>query len=196
MAALIHINFASKRGFDFIGFASGLRRSFVSWCSEIGSLTDRRLMMQTQLYASQAGTLVMHWGEPVRIDRLAGEFAVVSGRVWLTRRGDVDDHVIEAGQRLVLEPSDEVVIEPWQAGERTLVQWRPRAQPRRVEALPRDAAVFALGGVARLAGAAAEALRFVERGFEDLARKAAAMAKRAQGCICPGDSMASAGTVQ
>jgi hypothetical protein len=153
--------------------------------------------MQTQLYASQAGTLVMHWGEPVRIDRLAGEFAVVSGRVWLTRQGDTDDHVLEAGERLVLEPSDQVVIEPWQAGERTLVQWRPSAQPRRgVEALPRDAAVFALGGVARLATAAAEGLRFVEDGFAALARKAAAMARRAQGCICAGDSMASAGTVQ
>ena len=145
--------------------------------------------MQTQLYADHAGTLVMHWGEPVRIDHLAGEFAVVSGRVWLTRHGDVDDHVIEAGQRLVLEPSDEVVIEPWQRGERTLVQWRPRVQPRRVEA-------FAVGGLARFAGAAAGGLRRVELALEALARSAAAMARRAQGCICAGDSIASAGTVQ
>lgn len=145
--------------------------------------------MQTQLYASPAGTLVMHYGEPVRIDHLAGEFAVVSGRVWLTRQGDLDDHVLDAGDRLVLEPSDEVVIEPWQAGERTLVQWRPRAQPRRVEAL-------AFAGLARLAGAAADGLRFAEDGLAALARKAAAMARRAQGCICAGDSMASAGTVQ
>ena len=145
--------------------------------------------MQTQLYADHAATLVMHFGEPVRIDRLAGEFAVKSGRVWLTRRGDTDDHVIEAGQRIVLEPSDAVVIEPLQAGERTLVQWRPVAQARPVEA-------FAFGRVARFAGAAAAGLRRVEAGLDALARKAAAMARRAQGCICAGDSIASAGTVQ
>ena len=152
--------------------------------------------MQTQLYASQAGTLVMHSGEAVRIDRLAGEFAVVSGRVWLTRQGDLDDHVLGAGQKLVLEPSDQVVIEPWQAGERTQVQWRPCAQPRAGGALRREAAAFALVGVARLAGAAADGLRFVEEALTALARKAAAMARRAQGCICAGDSIASAGTVQ
>ena len=143
--------------------------------------------MDTQLYAGQHW--VMPWGKPLRIEHLGGEFAVLSGRVWLTRRGDPDDHVLQAGEQISLQGADAVVVEPWQAGERTVVQWRPRAQALRVETLPRAAAAFALGGVARFARGAAGA-------FEALARSAAARARRAQGCICAGDSIASAGALQ
>jgi len=64
----------------------------------------------------EAGAAALRFDAPVRVERLAGEFAVVSGRVWVTRRGDPDDYVIEPGQRFVVKASDEVVIEPWHAG--------------------------------------------------------------------------------
>jgi len=145
--------------------------------------------MESQLYAGGVEAWVMPWGRALRIERLAGEFRVLHGRVWLTRRGDPDDHVLQAGQCVALRADDKVVVEPWQAGERTVVQWQPSTQVRRVEALPREAAAFALGGVARFARGAAGA-------FDALARSAAAMARRAQGCICAGDSIASAGALQ
>jgi DNA transformation protein len=60
--------------------------------------------------------------------------------------------------------------------EPTVIDWHP-AQRRPVRVLPRDAAALGLRGVAfaadRLAG-----------GFAALARNAASMARRAQGCIC------------
>ena len=151
--------------------------------------------MRTQVFP-QAGAAALEFSAPMRVERLAGEFAVLSGRVWLTRQGDLDDHIIEAGERFVLERSDAVVIEPWTAGEATSIAWQAYPQRTRVEALPRGAAAFVLRGLASLAMAAAFGLRRAEFGFEALARSAAAMAKRAQGCMRAGDSIASAGTVQ
>lgn len=138
--------------------------------------------MNSQFYSGQIGGLAMHWGEPVRLDRHAGEFVVRSGRVWLTRRGDTDDHVLEAGQGLTVGSGDAVVIESWHPGERTVIDWRP-AQPRPVDALPRDAAAFGLRGVAFAADGLAAGLRRAAGGLAALARSAASMARRAQGCI-------------
>lgn len=151
--------------------------------------------MRTQVFP-QAGAASVQFRAPVRVERLAGEFAVVSGRVWLTRLGDLDDHIIEPGERFFIGSSDRVVIEPWKAGESVQVAWKAHAQRPRVEALPRGVAAFALRGLAAGAASVAFALRRVEFGFDALARSAAAMAKRAQGCIKAGDSIASAGTVQ
>jgi hypothetical protein len=132
--------------------------------------------MNSQFYAAPIGGLAMQFGHPVRIEHQAGDVVVRSGRVWLTRRGDPDDHVLEAGQRVRLAAGDTAVVEPWQRGEPTVIDWHP-AQRRPVRVLPRDAAAFGLRGVAfaadRLAG-----------GFAALARNAASMARRAQGCIC------------
>ena len=139
--------------------------------------------MSTQLYPGLGGALAMRWGQPVRIDGRAGEVVVRSGRIWLTRRGDLDDHVLEAGQRAVLSPSDGVVIEPWQPGEDTVIDWRP-AQRRPVDVLPRGVEAFGLRGVAAGADAVAVALRRAAGGFSALARRAASRASRAQGCIC------------
>jgi hypothetical protein len=151
--------------------------------------------MRTQVFP-QAGAASVQFDAPVRVERLAGEFAVLSGRVWVTRLGDVDDYVLEAGERFFLEPSDRIVVEPWTAGEPAKVAWTPHAQRPRAEALPRDAAAFTLRSLAGAAASVAFGLRRVELGFDALARSAAAMARRAQGCIKTGDSMASAGTVQ
>lgn len=152
--------------------------------------------MRTQPF-SQTGASSLEFTVPMRIERVAGEFAVLSGRVWLTRQSDLHDYVIEAGERFVLEPSDAVLIEPWAAGEATAIEWKARCQRAGgLEALPRGAAAFALFSLASVATAVAFGFRRAEVGLEALARSAAAMARRAQGCIKAGDSIASAGTVQ
>src|SRR5262245_45782000 len=100
-------------------------------------------MMDAQVYADGFRTLAMVGGQAVKINRATGEFIVKSGRVWLTRPDDLDDHVIEAGQRVVLDHAGAVVLEPWHR-EGTVIAWRPHAGPRLLEALPRGATTSAL----------------------------------------------------
>ena len=80
--------------------------------------------MNAQFYARPGGPVETIFGQPLTLHRFGGEFAVLEGRVWLTRRGDPDDHVLDAGQRIVLEPGDAVVVEPWRAGESARVRWK------------------------------------------------------------------------
>ena len=56
--------------------------------------------------------------------RRAGRLTVATGRVWVTRSGDPDDHVLEAGQTLAVQAHDDVVVEPWQAGAPARLAWQ------------------------------------------------------------------------
>lgn len=123
-------------------------------------------------------------GEALHLGRLGGELAVVEGRVWLTRDGDLGDHVVEPGQRVRLGVDENAVIEPARTGETVAVRWYPRRQSF-VGALAEEP----LRGLAFLTG-------LVARGFVALARSAAASASRAQGCINGGDSIASSGALK
>jgi hypothetical protein len=105
-------------------------------------------MMKTQFYVEHSGTLSLRWGEAIRIDGVAGEFEVLSGRVWLTRQGDLDDHVLQAGEAIELAAGDVAVVEPWQRTVATSVAWRPHAQRRPVAGLPREPAEAGLRGLA------------------------------------------------
>ena len=95
--------------------------------------------MKSQFYASRSGSRSLVWGEPLRIARLAGEFAVLGGRVWLTREGDPEDYVLAAGETFDITSGDVVVVEPWCRGEHALIAWRP-GRPARLPraALPRE----------------------------------------------------------
>ncbi|CAG1014422.1 hypothetical protein BURC_00688 [Burkholderiaceae bacterium] len=86
--------------------------------------------MKSQFYASRAGSRSLVWGEPLRIAQLAGEFAVLGGRVWLTREGDPEDYVLDAGETFDITASDVVVVEPWCRGEPALIAWRPGRSAR------------------------------------------------------------------
>jgi hypothetical protein len=114
----------------------------------------------------------------------------VGARLWVTRHGDPHDHVLGPGDRLSVACGDRLVVGPWEPGDAAAWSWQPSRAPQpggygwRRRAL---APVLAL---------AARVLRGAADGLADLARSAAAMACRAQGCIKAGDSMASAGTVQ
>jgi len=116
----------------------------------------RRLMMNSQLVrnrrsasATPALTYRIDAGHALRLGRLGGELSVVRGRVWLTRDGDLGDHIVEPAHRVRLGAAENAFV----------------------------------------AGLAAS-------GFAALARNAAASARRAQGCISAGDSMASSGALK
>jgi hypothetical protein len=151
--------------------------------------------MKTQFYADRGGVVRLYDGAPLRIDHRGGELAVVRGRVWITRAGDLDDHVLDAGQSMLLRSASAVVVEQWRATESAVVEWYPRPAESLAGA-PRGIAAYGLRGLAFAADATARGLRGAAGRFAALARSAASMARRAQGCISAGDSMASAGTVQ
>lgn len=130
-------------------------------------------------------------GQALRLGRLGGELTVLEGRVWLTRDGDLGDHVIEAGQHLRVGVDQNAVIEPWDARRAASVRWVPRRQGFFGAIL-----VEPLRALAWFAGVAARGLRAGAGGFSALARSAAASASRAQGCISGGDSMASSGALK
>lgn len=114
----------------------------------------------------------------------------VAGRLWITRDGDLNDYVLETGQRIAVGRGDHVTVGAWQAGQPALWEWTPSARPSEPSyPFLRAAVALAFGGVAR-------ALRGAADGLAALARSAASIARRAQGCINCGDSIASAGTVQ
>jgi len=123
-------------------------------------------------------------GQALHLGRLGGELTVVEGRVWLTRDGDLGDHVLEPGRRVRLAVNDNAVVSPWQTGEAVLLRWNPRRQGLL-------GALFA-GPLLGLAFTT----RLLARGFAALARSAAASASRAQGCISGADSIASIGALK
>ena len=122
--------------------------------------------------------------EALRLDRLGGELTVVSGRVWLTRDGDLGDHFIEPGQKVRLGIDEQAVVESARSGETVALRWNPRRQ-----SLAGALLAAPLRGLALLTG-------LLAAGFAALARSAAASARRAQGCISGGDSIASCGALK
>jgi hypothetical protein len=110
------------------------------------------------------------------------------GTLWVTRSGDLEDHVLPPGERLAVARGDDLVVQAWRRDAPAVWDWQPRA------ALPAHRLRRALPGW--VWAGSARALRMAAAGLAALARSAAAMANRAQGCICPADSIASAGTAQ
>ncbi|HEX2540371.1 MAG TPA: DUF2917 domain-containing protein [Caldimonas sp.] len=93
-----------------------------------------------------------------------GTLRVEAGQVWLTRSGDLDDHILRAGETYRV-PSGDVLVEPWHRGavparivwepssrlagwrnrlERTWAQWRDLVHSRRRLAVGSMAAAAAL----------------------------------------------------
>lgn len=142
---------------------------------------NRRLMMIAQFYAGQGASLTTRFGEPVHVAGQAGELLVRGGSIWLTRRGDPDDLVLFAGQRLRLRADDDAVFEQWARDQPAMIDWRP---------------VSRAGVPSVLRAALVAGLRFAESSFAALARSAAAGAIRAQGCISGGDSSVCAGAAK
>ena len=135
---------------------------------------ERVLMHKTQ-----------HW-----VVRRPGWVVARDGGLWVTRSGDLADHILARGERLALRRGDDVVVQALHRDMPALWDWQPRAAPH--YALRRALLAWVRSGAAR-------ALRGAAAVLDDLAaraRSAAARACRAQGCIGAGDSIASGGTVQ
>jgi len=54
-----------------------------------------------------------------------GRLEVLHGRIWLTRSGDLDDHVVATGESLEIPASGQAVVEAWDPAHPALVAWRP-----------------------------------------------------------------------
>jgi Protein of unknown function (DUF2917) len=106
----------------------------------------------------------------------SGWVTVQTGRVWLTRDGDLDDHVLATGGRLWLHRGDALTAEAWQKDQPAWLVWRPEPAQRWLLALAGALTAHAAGGLARAA-------RGLAGGLLALARNAEASACRAQGSI-------------
>ncbi len=99
--------------------------------------------MKSQFYPDRAAHLTLRFGEPLRLAG-GGDFVVLSGSAWVTRDGDLDDHVLEAGDTFSVTGADGVVAEAWRSHEPTRIAWRPRHQPPGTAVLRRGAAALGL----------------------------------------------------
>ena len=117
----------------------------------------------------------------------AAWLVAVDAALWVTRSGDLDDHVLASGDRLAVQRGDDLVLESLSLDRPVAWRWQAAAQSHYGWRRALLAPVF---------GFAARVLRGAAEGLAALARSAAAIASRAHGCINAGDSRASAGTVQ
>lgn len=126
---------------------------------------------------------VQAWSAPQ-----AGWLVVSGGRAWLTRRGDMQDHVLASGGVLVVQAGDALTLGPWdrEGAPRLVFVAAQQAAGRRLTLAPLRWLLLPLSALARALGL----------GLLALARSAEAMASRTHGCISAGDSMASAGVLK
>jgi hypothetical protein len=61
-----------------------------------------------------------------------GTLEVLHGRVWLTRAGDVDDHIVDSGETVTVPASGRAVVEAWDDAQPALVAWQPTPVAERV----------------------------------------------------------------
>ncbi len=118
---------------------------------------------------------------PIKAERADRWVQVKGGSLWLTqtlREGSAEDHWLQRGEQLGLPAGSTWVAQGFDGAQVVLLQEPP--QPAGFARFLRGT-VFASGWA--LAGLAARAA------------SAACKAKRAQGCIKAGESMASSGTV-
>lgn len=79
-------------------------------------------MTKSQQYKQPAAAM-MHWRA------LAPGVLVACATLWLTRRGDLDDHVLRPGERVRLDRGDDLVIEVLRPHAAPLWRWQPAAAP-------------------------------------------------------------------
>jgi hypothetical protein len=122
---------------------------------------------------------VLASGTALRLPATRGRLIVETGRLWLTR-GDGDE-LVSAGEAIAIE--GDAVVESWDRGVTAALRWQAAPGPaQRFAAAARRG--FARGFFAAAAG------------FALLARTAASIARRTQGCISAGESIASPGAAK
>jgi hypothetical protein len=95
----------------------------------------------------RAGPLVLD--RVVRLNSAGtGRLTVTAGRVWLTRDGRDEDHVLSPGEQIQLKAGQSIVAEPWSAGATARLTWCAD-QVARPPAVLRALLARALRGAAR-----------------------------------------------
>jgi hypothetical protein len=128
--------------------------------------------------------------------RHPGRLTISAGRAWITRVGDLDDHVLDPGQVLALRADEEVVVEPWVNGSLVRLAWRSDQRPALLARVADSLAAAARRLAATGSRAAVSVRDAVVKRLAARARNAAASDKRAHGAIAGAESSASCGAVQ
>jgi hypothetical protein len=87
-------------------------------------------MMNTQSSEACSGTTTrvlktLRAGHVLPLGSAGGRLDVLHGRVWLTREGDLHDHVVATGESLRVPAHGRALVEGWDDAEPALVAWRP-----------------------------------------------------------------------
>ena len=92
-------------------------------------------MMNTQHSTSPASApspaLELASGKVVALGRSGGDLSVIAGRVWLTSSGDIDDHVLGAGEMLHVGAGG-TLVESWTRNAPALIAWQPKSFGQRL----------------------------------------------------------------
>ena len=73
-------------------------------------------------------------GHVLPLGSSGGRLDVLHGRVWLTRQGDADDHVLAGGESVRVPAGGAVLVEAWDDASPALVAWQPGRALNRVAA--------------------------------------------------------------
>ena len=131
--------------------------------------------MTNSLSSPKPVLLSLDWGTPLHFVRRSGELRVKSGQVWITREGDPDDYVLDAGARVVIGRGDAVLVQPWRHGEVADVAWHASAESW-AGACARRIAASGAAAVAAAAGTLAVGLRRAAQAVAALGERAATLA--------------------
>jgi hypothetical protein len=104
----------------------------------------RRSMMNAQLsstfHGASSGTLrTLRAGRVLPLGATGGKLEVLHGRVWLTRAGDLDDHVVDFGHSIDVPASGRILVESIVDDQPALIAWRAAPLGARVGARLRQA---------------------------------------------------------
>ncbi len=77
-------------------------------------------------HASSAASALktLRAGHIVALGSAGGRLDVLHGRVWLTREGELDDHLVETGQSFSVPANGRAVVEAWDDEDPALIAWR------------------------------------------------------------------------
>nr|HET7859259.1 DUF2917 domain-containing protein [Caldimonas sp.] len=95
--------------------------------------------MNTQLESPVPGAgrdrlELLHGGRVLPLGASGGKLEVLHGRVWLTRAGDPDDHIVDFGNSIVVPSSGRALVAALDDVRPALVAWRPRGLAERAAA--------------------------------------------------------------
>ena len=78
-------------------------------------------------------------GHIVTLGSSGGHLDVLRGRVWLTREGELDDHLVETGQSFSVPANGRALVEAWDDEDPALIAWRAGSLLDRASAYVRSA---------------------------------------------------------